>query len=126
MESQLFDKLEAEIKHLALQENNLNVLVTYVAGESFDDEDRTMVHNKLMQITSTKKHLDEVLVKKKEIYHTQVKIMEERLTNRKMNLEDFSKKSNVFKDFPDVLDFFARKQSRLNESLASIKAKLVK
>jgi hypothetical protein len=125
MESQLFDKLEAEIKHLALQENNLNVLVTYVAGESFDDEDRTMVHNKLMQITSTKKHLDEVLVKKKEIYHTQVKIMEERLTNRKMNLEDFSKKSNVFKDFPDVLDFFARKQSRLNESLASIKAKLV-
>jgi hypothetical protein len=31
----------------------------------------------------------------------------------------------VFKDFPDVLDFFARKQSRLNESLASIKAKLV-
>ena len=125
METQLFVKLEDEIRLLTQQEQNLATLASYVAGEAFDDEDRSTVRNKQMHIAATKRHLMEVLVKKKEIYHTQIKMMQARLDDRKTHLEDFSKNSSLFTDFPDVLDFFARKQSRLNETLSTIKDKLV-
>jgi hypothetical protein len=124
METQLFGKLENQIKSLVTQEESLAQLATYVNSEIFDDEDRAMVRNKQMHITSTKKQLEEVLFKKKDIYNTQVKIMENRLSERQSKLEDFGKKTSLFNDFPDVLEFFARKQSRLNTSLGSVKTKL--
>ena len=125
MEIQLFSKLENEIKSLAAQEENLLRFATYVNSETFDDEDRTMVRNKQMHISSTKRHLEEVLSKKKDIYNTQVKMMEQKLVERQSKLEDFGKNTTLFNDFPDVLEFFARKQSRLNETLGSVKKKLI-
>jgi hypothetical protein len=125
MEIQLFSKLENEIKSLAAQEENLLKFATYVNSETFDDEDRTMVRNKQMHISSTKRHLEEVLSKKKDIYNTQVKMMEQKLVERQSKLEDFGKNTTLFNDFPDVLEFFARKQSRLNETLGSVKKKLI-
>jgi hypothetical protein len=125
MEIQLFSKLENEIKSLAAQEENLLKFATYVNSETFDDEDRTMVRNKQMHNSSTKRHLEEVLSKKKDIYNTQVKMMEQKLVERQSKLEDFGKNTTLFNDFPDVLEFFARKQSRLNETLGSVKKKLI-
>ena len=124
MEIQLFSKLENEIKSLAAQEENLSKFATYVNSDTFDDEDRTMVRNKQMHISTTKRNLEEVLSKKKDIYNTQVKMMEHKLVERQSKLENFGKNTTLFNDFPDVLEFFARKQSRLNETLGSVKKKL--
>lgn len=126
METKIFAKLDAEIKLLEKQGANLTTLANHVSSEAFDDEDRRMVHDKQVYIASTKKHLQEVLDKKKEIYHTQIKTMETRLSHRQAQLETFSKENTVFQDFPDVLEFFARKQNRLTETLATVREKLIK
>jgi hypothetical protein len=125
MENDLFVKLENQISELIQQEENLRVFADFVTTDAFDDEDRNTVRAKHVHITQTKQHLQEVLTKKKDIYNTQIKTMEIRLQQRQLQLEDFGKKTRVFEAFPDVIEYFAKKQARLNESLTGVKEKLV-
>jgi len=123
--NELFEKLENEIKTLQDQSNGLDQLYRCIGRDVFDDEDREIVKKQQMSTATTKVELEQSLMKKKNIYHTKIKSMELRLQDRQLQLEEFSKQSSLFREFPDVLDFFVRKQHRLNETIASIRQKLV-
>jgi len=125
MERNLFKKLETEIKALTTQETHLKRLYAMTRKGHFDDEDRKFVQTKIAQLRETKSNLENVLKRKKAIYDSQIKQMEEKLQQRHSELDQFCRQSKVFQDFPDILDYFSSKQARLNAVLNGVKQKLV-
>ncbi len=123
-QKKMFAKLETQIASLGEQEKAIGCLCQKIQSDCFDEEDRKMVQQKFLDICETKRQFEITLEKKKEIYQNQIVGLETRLQRRQHVLETFDKQQNVFKEFPDVLEYFARKQSRLNETLTSIKQQL--
>jgi hypothetical protein len=121
MSQQLFVKLEKQIQELANQQKGLLLLVEKVKSNCFDEEDRQLVAQKLQSVIDTKKAIELTLQKKRDIYQNQIIGMEQQLKQRQQLLES---QETIFKDFPDVLDFFAKKQTQLNQTLLSIKDQL--
>jgi hypothetical protein len=120
----MFVKLEAQIKSLSKQEQDFITLAEQLVSSVFDDEDRRMVHRKILEIQGTRQLMEQTLAKKKEIYKNQIMGMEQQLQARQQALETFDKERKIFQQFPDVLEFFARKQSRLIETLTAIRDQL--
>lgn len=120
----MFAKLESQMKEVANYENNLKQLSQDILGKEFDEEDRKIVKIKLDEVILLKNQLSKELNHKQNIYHNQIKSMENKLDQRKIKLDSLSKKTNVFQQFPDMLDYFARKQTTLNTTLEKVKNKL--
>lgn len=120
----MFIKVEGQIQTLAKQEQGLLTLAGQLQDAVFDDEDRRMVGKKILEIQNTKEVLEKTLAKKKEIYKNQIQGMEEHLQARQQVLENFDVQQKIFHEFPDVLEFFARKQTRLTETLTTIRDEL--
>lgn len=120
----LFAKLEAQISSLAEQQKLVTALSEKMTAACFDEEDRRIIQQKLQQISETKAQIEDSLQKKKEIYQTQIIGMEKQLTQRQKIFESCEQTQNLFREFPDVLDFFARKQSNLSDTLTKIKDQL--
>ncbi len=117
----MFSKLEANIRALEAQQTAISALAEQLQADCFDDEDRATVQQKLVSVTESKAKVEATLARKREIYKTQILGMEQQLSQRHSKLET---QQAVFEAFPDVLEYFARKQSVLTESLASIKTHL--
>ncbi len=122
----LFAKLEAQIASLAEQQKMITILSEKMSAGCFDEEDRKIIQQKLQQISDTKSQVEDSLQKKREIYNTQIIGMEKQLVQRQKIFESCDQTQHLFKEFPDMLDFFARKQSNLSETLTKIKDQLQK
>ena len=122
----LFAKLEAQIASLAEQQKMITILSEKMSAVCFDEEDRKIIQQKLQQISDTKSQVEDSLQKKREIYNTQIIGMEKQLVQRQKIFESCDQTQHLFKEFPDMLDFFARKQSNLSETLTKIKDQLQK
>ena len=120
----MFSKLEQQIKTLTDQQKSIQVLAENLNADCFDKEDRAIIQSKLRLIIDTKRQVEESLQKKKEIYQNQIVGMEKQLTQRQKVLESSDQAQTVFVNFPDVLEFFAHKQSELSGSLATIKEQI--
>ena len=120
----MFSKLEQQIALLTEQQKSIQSMSENLTADCFDEDDRKIIQHKLQQISDTKRQVEESLQKKKEIYQTQIVGMEKQLSQRQKVLENCEQTQTVFKNFPDLLDFFARKQSNLSTSLATIKEQL--
>ena len=121
---QLFDQLEKQITDLNGQIHRLMELGKCMKEECFDEEDQQMVLYKIQESQQIKQSLEYTLAQKKDIYNTQVKVMERQLQKRKRSLEDLDERSRLFETFPDILKYFVQKQTRLEHSLQGIKEKL--
>jgi prolyl oligopeptidase PreP (S9A serine peptidase family) len=124
MSQKMFAKLQMQIANLVAQQQSMATLGQHLKSDYFDEEDRQMVQQKLLDIAETKRQLEITLVRKQEIYKNQIQGLETQLQRRQKVLESVDKKQSLFKEFPDVLEYFAKKQSRLNETLISIKDQL--
>lgn len=122
----LFAKLEAQIASLEEQQKMIRSLSDKMTAVCFDEEDRKIIQQKLQQISDTKTQVEDSLQKKREIYNTQIIGMEKQLTQRQKIFESCDQTQHLFKEFPDMLEFFARKQSNLSETLTKIKDQLQK
>ena len=122
----LFAKLEAQIASLEEQQKMIRSLSDKMTEVCFDEEDRKIIQQKLQQISDTKTQVEDSLQKKREIYNTQIIGMEKQLTQRQKIFESCDQTQHLFKEFPDMLEFFARKQSNLSETLTKIKDQLQK
>lgn len=121
----LFQKYEKEIVTLGRRYAQLDDLRRAMkTQECFDSEDEKMMVSKLAELAEAKKHFEIVLAKKKAIYESSIQNMEQHIQTRQQTLESFEQKTQFFQNFPDVLEFFVRKQGRLSESLQDIKRKL--
>ena len=124
MSSRMFAKLHTRIANLEKQHQIMETLSQHLKTDFFDDEDRAMVSRKLTTISETKRQLEITLHRKQEIYTTQIQGLETQLQKRQRVLEALDKQERVFKEFPDLLEYFARRQSKLGETLVSIKDQL--
>lgn len=125
MNKDMFIELESNIEDLNKQEKSLLALQEQMdKADCFDDDDLKLIESKLSELQSRRKKLESTLAKKREIYQKKIKGMERQILKRQQTLEHIDKKQAVFREFPDVLDYFARKQSKLNDSLASLKHSL--
>lgn len=120
----LFGKLEKQIHDLNQYISQLTAFGKHLQQSCFDQEDEKFIVVKLQQAQQVKEGLERTLFRKREIYNNQVKVMEAQLTLRQQQLEGFNGAGQLFEAFPDVLDYFAKKQARLQESLGSIRQKL--
>lgn len=120
----MFDKLQSQISALGQQQQAMATLVQHLETDFFDEEDMSMVQQKLLDITETKRQFEITLARKQEIYKNQIQGLETQLQKRQKVLESVDKQHSVFKEFPDILEYFARKQSRMNETLISVKDQL--
>jgi len=123
----LFNDLEQQIKDIDKYITGLTSFHGLVSKNCFDNEDHEFVAVKIQQATQLREGLSDTLIRKREIYENQVMTMEQQLQSRQTNMEEFlelSGSGELFDAFPDVLEFFAKKQARLEESLGAIKRKL--
>lgn len=121
----MFIKLEGQIKRLNEKEQGLLTLANQLNADVFDNEDRKIVSQKIIETRDMKQTLEVTLIKKRKIYKNQIQGVEQHLKAREQKLEQFDKTQGIiFQEFPDVLEFFARKQTRLNEALVGIREKL--
>ena len=124
MSTRMFAKLQARIASLDKQHQIMETLSQHLKTDFFDDEDRAMVSQKLTTIAETKRQLEITLHRKQEIYTTQIQGLETQLQKRQRVLEALDKQERVFREFPDLLEYFARRQSKLGETLVIIKDQL--
>lgn len=120
--SDIFEKLEEEIKQLKSQEESLTRFLKHLdTNENFDTEDKKTVLGKLKQIMLLQQTLQKTLDEKKNIYETQIKQMKAAVDARQKVLENYDHSEQVFQQFPDLLQYFASKQKRLTEVVEEAK-----
>ena len=124
MESQLFAPLEQKISELQEDLAHFRTLVKCMTPGLFDQEDEQKVLTKIVQIESEEKSLQTELTQKVDIYNNHVRSVESQLATRKATLEKFDQETKLFAKFPDVLGYFAEKQSKLQSQVESVKEKL--
>jgi hypothetical protein len=120
----LFGGLEKQIRDLTQYTVSLLAFHHHLKQTCFDQEDEQFVLVKLQQAQQVKDGLERTLARKREIYDKQVRVMETQLSTRQQQLEGFGGANALFSAFPDVLEYFAKKQARLQESLLAIRQKL--
>lgn len=120
----LFITHEARIANLSSQLAKLEVLYSNIQDTQFDDEDRQMVSYKIADLKQIRQTAEETLRQKRQIYETQIKQMQIQLDARQTSLETCDTNAVIFQDFPDILQYFVQKQTRLNHSLEQIKKQL--
>ena len=120
----IFQQLELQISQLHEHIEHLLKLGQFMGNGFFDDEDKKMILSKISEAQQVKQGLEKTLVEKQHIYNNHVRVMETQLVSRRNALEQFDKDTGLFKIFPDVLDYFAKKQTRLQGTLQTIKQQL--
>jgi len=120
----IFHQLELQISQLDTHIQNLVRLGQFMEKNFFDDEDKKMVLYKINETQQVKEGLEKTLVQKQDIYNNQVKVMEHQLENRQQALERFDRETDLFLTFPDILNYFVSKQTRLQKTLNGIRSKL--
>lgn len=121
----LFALLE---KKIHTQENHIEKLCTlskHLESECFDEKDRATVlkaaERANAELLKTRKELDV----KRTIYENHVKRMEVNVKKRKIFLEKFDKKKQLFKDDTELLEYFVNKQNKLKDELLHLKKKII-
>lgn len=117
----MFERLVLQIASMKTQEERLLKLAEKIqpAG-GFDDEDKQVVSSEIKQLHDNLTRLETELKHKKEIYDLYVVAIEQKIQNRTEAL-------NTVKDFdhfPELLQFFANKQNKLQDSLQAVKVQL--
>ena len=117
----MFERLVQQITSMKTQEHRLLKLAEKIepAG-GFDDEDKQVIDHEVRQLQVTLTRLETELKYKKDIYDLYVVAIEHKIQNRTATL-------NTVKDFdhfPDLLQFFANKQNKLQDSLQAVKMQL--
>lgn len=121
----MFKHLEAKVEEIASLQNSLEIFLDELKATGFDQEDRARVKEKLVDIKKEKAELQKTLNRKKHVYETQIKEVENQLNEREQHLNKLCAQSDVFRTFPDILNYFAEKQSRLNANLEEIRFQLI-
>ena len=114
------------IESLSQQHRSVDSFAQSIRTDCFDEEDRKVIDKKIADIVAAKKAQERLLKQKQDIYKNQIVHLETQLTQRQRVLESSETQDRVFKEFPDILEYFARKQAKLTDALSSIKTDLQK
>jgi hypothetical protein len=117
----MFEQLEREVQGLHDQVDKLTTFATQLQESCFDVDDQHYVNTKLEVMKDSRDRMTRTLVKRREIYDTQVRAIEQQLLTRQ---GVFDNNDEMFRMFPDVLDHFVTRQGVLYHGLRSVKSKL--
>ena len=122
--SDIFEGLKLQINSLDNQITGLNNFMKYMVDNSseFDSEDKQTIQMKLTQMIATRDNLQRNLLHRQKVYEEQVSVMQNQLNLRQQKLESFDTKTKFFASFPDVLEFFAKKQATMSNKLEQVKS----
>ena len=117
----MFERLVGQIGALQKKEELLRKLAQKIEPTGgFDDEDKTVIDKEIKHLQADLTRLQTELKHKKDIYDLYVVAIEQKIQNRTATL-------NMVKDFdhfPDLLQFFATKQNKLQDGLQAVKEQL--
>ena len=117
----MFAALEAQLVKVNTQLEELIKFSSLIIQPCFDKDDQKLVACKVKEVTELKTLLEETLKKRRLIYQTQVCVVEEHIGARE---EVFQHSSELFDEFPDILEYFVKKQDNLKTNLDGIKTRL--
>lgn len=118
----VFARFETDISDINKKIGCMLAMAENLSADCFDNEDRRMVVNKIQALIIQKDSLEKQLKYRKDIYNTKVKVLEKHVKKRKKLLDGVK---NI-QYFPDILDFFAEKQAKMQSELEIVKNQITK
>lgn len=125
-EENVFHELVTRIQVVNQHLDNLEKFIAALdSSPDFDTEDRETLKIKRRQLEETRNGLQRTYDHRKNIYDQQVQAMQRSLNARQSILNGVDKETKIFNTFPELLTFFAAKQTNLNSQLEGVKKKLI-